>query len=152
MKTNDMCLRCKHLDTSDIPNLFCNLTCQLVNDGDFEYCPKDTACVVTYVENLKSQIELLKVGAEKGILKRDFDLLTQNRELKQQLELKNLMLELFAEEYRCLLLHANKIDDADSIILEPETYIEMIEKTAQKILSGELNADDYKSILNKEEK
>ena len=98
MKTNDMCLKCKHLDTSDIPNLFCNLTCELVNETEFEYCPKDTACVVAYVENLKSQIELLKAGAEKGILKRDFDLLVRNKELMQQVEIWKKACELACAE------------------------------------------------------
>ena len=148
MKTNEMCLKCRHLDTSDLPNLFCDLTCKLVNDGNFEYCPKDTACVVTYIENLESQIELLKVGAKKGILKRDFDLLTQSRDLKQQLELKNCMIEIFADLYRDLLFYTTK-NDSNTIILEPETYINCVKEYAGKILSGELKADD---VVNFNEK
>ena len=49
---NNKCLKCKHLDTSDMPNLFCKLSNRLVNDGDFSFCPLDSKGVCEYIENL----------------------------------------------------------------------------------------------------
>ena len=60
MDKNDKCLKCKYLDKTDMPNLFCDLTCKLINDGDFVYCPKDTESVVDYVELLEEKVELLE--------------------------------------------------------------------------------------------
>ncbi len=47
------CLKCKNLDTSDIPNLFCKLNCELVNETEFRYCPKDPKSVVEFIEKLE---------------------------------------------------------------------------------------------------
>lgn len=57
---NQRCMNCKHLDTSDVPNLFCNLTAELVNDGDFRYCPKNPDSVIALVEKLDYQIQELQ--------------------------------------------------------------------------------------------
>ena len=64
MKINYMCLKCKHVYTNGISYPVCNLTHQFVNETKFEYCPKDTACVVAYVEYLKRQIEIWKKACE----------------------------------------------------------------------------------------
>ena len=56
----EKCLKCKHLDTSDMPNLFCNITCRLVNDGDFEFCPNDTKQTLAYIEKLENDIVRLE--------------------------------------------------------------------------------------------
>ncbi len=53
---NDKCLKCKHLDTSDTPNLFCNITSELVNDGDFRFCPKDIKSVLAFIEKQDERI------------------------------------------------------------------------------------------------
>ncbi len=56
----EKCLKCKYLDTSDLPNLFCDLTCRMVNATEFTYCPKDVKNVVEYVEKLEKQLETLQ--------------------------------------------------------------------------------------------
>lgn len=73
-KQFNKCLKCKHLDDTDIPNLFCNLSCELVNDGDFRYCPKNPESVIALVEKLDYEIEQLKL---------------ENSRLKIQLEMKD---------------------------------------------------------------
>lgn len=59
MKNNneqfEKCLKCKYLDQSDMPNLFCNLTYDLVNDGDFTVCPKDPKSVVNFINEIDSK-------------------------------------------------------------------------------------------------
>lgn len=72
-KQFNKCLRCKHFDDSDCPNLFCNLTCELVNDGDFRYCPKNPDSVIAIVEKLDYTIQELQ---------------RENSQLKIQLEMK----------------------------------------------------------------
>ncbi len=57
MCNNDKCLKCKHLDTSDMPNLFCNLSCELVNDDDFRYCPLDPKSVSELVYRLDKELK-----------------------------------------------------------------------------------------------
>ena len=64
------CLKCKELDTSDIPNLFCKISCELVNETEFRYCPKNPKSVVEFIEKLeeihKKEIqELRKQTCEK---------------------------------------------------------------------------------------
>lgn len=70
---NKKCLSCKQLDTSDIPNLFCKLSCEGVNDGWYRYCPKDPKSVMELVYKLDKEIEQLQ---------------KENSRLKIQLETK----------------------------------------------------------------
>ena len=65
---NEKCLNCKHLDTSDIPNLFCNLSAELVNDGDFRYCPKNPQSVIEFVEKQDYQIQELQKENSKLVI------------------------------------------------------------------------------------
>ena len=67
------CLYCKHFDDSDLPNMFCNLSCEGINDGDFRYCPKNPESVIRLVEHLDYTIEQLQ---------------KENSRLKVQLEMK----------------------------------------------------------------
>ena len=83
------------------------------------------------------------------IYKADFKSIQEHdRKLNQQLELKNLMIEIFANFYRDLLFYTTK-NESNTIILEPENYINIVEDYAQKILSGELKADN---VVNFNEK
>lgn len=54
------CIYCKHFDDSDLPNMFCNLSCEGINDGDFRYCPKNPESVIRLVEHLDYTIEQLQ--------------------------------------------------------------------------------------------
>ena len=89
------CLHCKHLDTSDIPNLFCNINCELVNDTDFRYCPNSKESMLDYIE--KHVLEL-----EKAINKKDAEI----KGLQTKLDEKELTISLVhkAFELACNLI------------------------------------------------
>ena len=95
------CLKCKELDTSDIPNVFCKISCELVNETEFRYCPKNPKSVVEFIEKLeethKKEIQELQAKVnelEEGIknnktantskLVELFD--NENKQLKHQLQ------------------------------------------------------------------
>ena len=59
-KQFNKCMKCKHFDDSDLPNMFCNLSCEGINDGDFRYCPKNPESVLRLVEHLDYTIEQLQ--------------------------------------------------------------------------------------------
>ena len=104
-------------------------------------CTKD--CDNTFFTNNYSMID------NEEIHKADFKSIQEHdRNLNQQLELKNLMIEIFADLYRDLLFYATK-NKSNTIILEPENYINIVEDYAQKFLFGELKADD---VVNFNEK
>ncbi len=111
------CLKCKELDTSDIPNLFCKLTCELVNETDFRYCPKDSKSVVEFIEKLeethKKEIQELQAKVnelEEGIknnktantskLVELFD--NENKQLKHQLQAQRKQIVKEIEQRACL--------------------------------------------------
>ena len=104
-------------------------------------CTKD--CDNTFFTNNYSMID------NEEIYTADFQSIQEHdRNLNQQLELKNLMIEIFADLYRDLLFYATK-NKSNTIILEPENYINIVEDYAQKFLFGELKADD---VVNFNEK
>lgn len=57
---NEKCLTCAMCDTSDIPNLFCKLNSELINDGDYRYCPKKPREVVDFIHKQDEEIYKLK--------------------------------------------------------------------------------------------
>lgn len=59
---NEKCLTCAMCDTSDIPNLFCKLSSELINDGDYRYCPKKPREVVDFIH--KQDEEILRLTKE----------------------------------------------------------------------------------------
>ena len=54
------CLKCKFLDKSDLPNLFCKLNYELVNKGDFRYCINSVKSIRSFVEKQDEEIERLE--------------------------------------------------------------------------------------------
>ena len=56
---NEKCLTCAMCDTSDIPNLFCKLSSELINDGDYRYCPKKPREVVDFIHKQDNEIKRL---------------------------------------------------------------------------------------------
>ena len=73
-KQFNKCMKCKHFDDSDSPNLFCNLSCEGLNDGCYRYCPKNPESVIALVEKLDYTIQELQ---------------KENSRLKIQLEMKD---------------------------------------------------------------
>ena len=56
---NEKCLTCAMCDDSDIPNLFCKLNSELINVGDYRYCPKKPREVINFIEKQDNKIKRL---------------------------------------------------------------------------------------------
>lgn len=62
---NEKCLTCAMCDDSDIPNLFCKLNSELINDGDYRYCPKKPREVINFIEKQDNEIKRLSEELER---------------------------------------------------------------------------------------
>lgn len=75
---NEKCLTCGMCDTSDIPNLFCKLNSELINDGDYRYCPKKPRETVNFIHKQDEEIENLKQQLDHyknlGVIQEETDL------------------------------------------------------------------------------
>lgn len=104
------CLKCENLDTSDIPNLFCKLNCELVNKTEFRYCPKDPKSVVEFIEKLeelhKQEIKEIKENNRSKLVEL-FD--AENKKLQQQLKEKDEENVFLKEENKKLYKRIEKI-------------------------------------------
>ena len=59
-KRINKCLYCPYCDDSDIPNLFCKLSNELVDSLYYRYCPMNKKEVVKLVKSLDEKIENLE--------------------------------------------------------------------------------------------
>lgn len=143
------CLKCKNLDTSDIPNLFCNISCELVNETDFRYCPKDIKSVVAFIEKQDKQIRELQKELEKKN-KLCHDIVKQNSEILPLLEKNTTKLKAYTKAFNlieingmltdCIIEVTQDVEDNKVLALFEEVsnmFADKVVTVLQKLDKGE---------------